>query len=69
MEGDDIIAICKAAEIKVGVPVIPVDAAGFYGSKNLGNRIAGEVMVDKVVGTAEPAPWACGLFCSGRAGA
>lgn len=57
MEGDDIIAICKAAEIKVGVPVIPVDAAGFYGSKNLGNRIAGEVMVDKVVGTAEPAPW------------
>jgi len=57
MEGDDIIAICKAAETKVGVPVIPVDAAGFYGSKNLGNRIAGEVMVDKVIGTAEPAPW------------
>ncbi|MGL4207589.1 MAG: nitrogenase iron-molybdenum cofactor biosynthesis protein NifE [Aeromonadaceae bacterium] len=57
MEGDDIEAICKAAEAKVGVPVIPVDAAGFYGSKNLGNRIAGEVMVNKVVGTAEPAPW------------
>ena len=57
MEGDDIEAICKAAEAKVGVPVIPVDAAGFYGSKNLGNRIAGDVMVKKVVGTAEPAPW------------
>ena len=57
MEGDDIEAICKAAEAKVGVPVIAVDAAGFYGSKNLGNRIAGEVMVNKVVGTGEPAPW------------
>ncbi len=57
MEGDDIEAVCRAAEAKVGVPVIPVDAAGFYGSKNLGNRIAGEVMVEKVVGTAEPAPW------------
>ena len=33
MEGDDIIAICKAAETKVGVPVILRDAAGFYGGK------------------------------------
>ena len=57
MEGDDIEAVCKAAAAKVGVPVIPVDAAGFFGSKNLGNRIAGEVMVNKVVGTGEPAPW------------
>lgn len=57
MEGDDIEAICKAAAEKVGVPVIPVDAAGFFGSKNLGSRIAGDVMVNKVVGTAEPAPW------------
>ena len=23
------------------MPVVPVDAAGFYGTKNLGNRIAG----------------------------
>ena len=57
MEGDDIESICKAAAEKVGVPVIPVDAAGFFGSKNLGSRIAGDVMVNKVVGTAEPAPW------------
>ena len=28
----------------------------FYGSKNLGNRIAGDLMVEKVVGR-EPAPW------------
>jgi len=57
MEGDDIEAVCRAAQAKVGVPVIAVDAAGFFGSKNLGNRLAGEVMVNKVVGTAEPAPW------------
>lgn len=54
--GDDLPAICKAAEQRWGVPVVPVDAAGFYGSKNLGNRIAGEVMVQYVVGTSEPLP-------------
>lgn len=57
MQGDDIQMICDASAKKLDVPVIVIDAAGFYGSKNLGNRIAGEVMVDKVIGTAEPAPW------------
>lgn len=57
MEGDDIEAVCRAAEVAVGVPVIAIDAAGFYGSKNLGNRIAGEVMVKKVIGQRDPAPW------------
>ncbi len=52
--GDDVEAICKSAEERWGVPVVPVDAAGFYGTKNLGNRIAGEAMVKYVVGTAEP---------------
>jgi len=56
MEGDDIEAVCRMAEQKINLPVIAVDAAGFYGNKNLGNRIAGELMVDKVVGTANPAP-------------
>jgi len=54
--GDDILAICKSAEERWGVPVVPVDAAGFYGTKNLGNRIAGEAMVKYVVGTREPDP-------------
>jgi nitrogenase molybdenum-cofactor synthesis protein NifE len=36
------------------VPTVPVDAAGFYGTKNLGNRIAGETMVKHVIGTREP---------------
>ena len=54
LEGNDVDAICKLAEQRWQLPVIPVDAAGFYGNKNLGNRIAGDVMVKKVVGTAEP---------------
>jgi len=54
--GDDIGAVCKAAEQRWGTPVVPVDAAGFYGTKNLGNRIAGEAMVKHVCGTREPEP-------------
>ena len=54
--GDDIGAVCKAAAEKCGVPVVPVDCAGFYGTKNLGNRIAGEAMFKYVVGTGEPLP-------------
>nr|WP_319484544.1 nitrogenase iron-molybdenum cofactor biosynthesis protein NifE [uncultured Cohaesibacter sp.] len=54
--GDDIGAVCKAAQKRWGVPVVPVDAAGFYGTKNLGNRIAGEIMVRHVIGTREPDP-------------
>ncbi|MGW8310699.1 MAG: nitrogenase iron-molybdenum cofactor biosynthesis protein NifE [Thiogranum sp.] len=54
--GDDIEATCKAAAERWGTPVVPVDAAGFYGTKNLGNRIAGEAMVKYVCGTREPDP-------------
>jgi nitrogenase molybdenum-cofactor synthesis protein NifE len=54
--GDDVGAVCKAAEERWGTPVVPVDAAGFYGTKNLGNRIAGEAMVRYVCGTREPDP-------------
>jgi nitrogenase molybdenum-cofactor synthesis protein NifE len=54
--GDDVGAVCKAASERVGIPVVPVDAAGFYGTKNLGNRLAGEAMFKYVIGTAEPAP-------------
>lgn len=54
--GDDMEAVCKAASQRWGVPVIPIDAAGFYGTKNLGNRLAGEAMFKYVIGTAEPKP-------------
>ncbi|MFO1431987.1 MAG: nitrogenase iron-molybdenum cofactor biosynthesis protein NifE [Candidatus Competibacteraceae bacterium] len=56
LTGDDLQAVCQAAQSRWGTPVIPVDAAGFYGTKNMGNRIAGEIMLDYVVGTREPEP-------------
>ncbi len=52
--GDDVEAVCKAASERWNVPVVPVDAAGFYGTKNLGNRLAGEAMFKHVIGTREP---------------
>jgi nitrogenase molybdenum-cofactor synthesis protein NifE len=54
--GDDLAAVCKAAGTHFGLPVVPVDCAGFYGTKNLGNRIAGEAMLRYVIGTREPDP-------------
>ncbi|WP_018609643.1 nitrogenase iron-molybdenum cofactor biosynthesis protein NifE [Uliginosibacterium gangwonense] len=58
--GDDLEAVCQAAQARWGVPVVPVDCAGFYGTKNMGNRIAGETMLRHVIGTREPEP-ACAL--------
>jgi nitrogenase molybdenum-cofactor synthesis protein NifE len=54
LAGDDVNAICKTATERWGTPVIPVDGAGFYGSKNLGNRIAGDAMFKYVIGSREP---------------
>lgn len=56
LNGDDIEAVVKAASERFGVPVVPVDCAGFYGNKNLGNRIAGDVVYRRVIGTREPDP-------------
>jgi nitrogenase molybdenum-cofactor synthesis protein NifE len=53
--GDDIEAVCKSASARFGKPVIPVNAPGFAGVKNLGNKLAGEALLDYVIGTAEPA--------------
>lgn len=52
--GDDIEAVCKAAATKFGKPVIPVNAPGFVGAKNLGNKLGGEALLDYVIGTQEP---------------
>ncbi|PMB05327.1 nitrogenase iron-molybdenum cofactor biosynthesis protein NifE [Fischerella thermalis CCMEE 5273] len=52
--GEDMDAVCKAASNKIGIPVIPVNSPGFVGSKNLGNRIGGEALLEYVVGTEEP---------------
>ncbi|SIS37851.1 nitrogenase iron-molybdenum cofactor biosynthesis protein NifE [Insolitispirillum peregrinum] len=52
--GDDVIKVCATAAEKFGKPVIPVNAPGFAGSKNLGNKLAGETLLDYVIGTEEP---------------
>lgn len=52
--GDDLDAVCQAATKKFNKPVIPVHSAGFVGSKNLGNRLAGEALLEHVIGTGEP---------------
>ncbi|WP_315803694.1 nitrogenase iron-molybdenum cofactor biosynthesis protein NifE [Bradyrhizobium sp. SZCCHNS3002] len=54
MTGDDINAVCTAASAKFGKPCIPVNAPGFVGPKNLGNKLAGEALLDHVIGTVEP---------------
>lgn len=52
--GEDIESVCKRAAGELSLPVIPVNAPGFVGPKNLGNRIAGEVLLEYVIGTGEP---------------
>ncbi len=55
--GEDIETACRKAEKELGIRVIPVNAPGFIGPKNLGNRIAGEVLLDYVIGTGNsPSP-------------
>jgi nitrogenase molybdenum-cofactor synthesis protein NifE len=54
LTGEDVEAVCKAAREKFQLPVIPVMAPGFVGGKNLGNRLAGEALLDYVIGTGTP---------------
>ncbi len=52
--GDDVTAVCQAAAERLGRPIIPVEAPGFAGTKNLGNRLGGQALLDYVIGTVEP---------------
>jgi nitrogenase molybdenum-cofactor synthesis protein NifE len=52
--GDDIEGICKDATDKTGIPTIPVHCPGFIGSQKGGNRVAGEALLEHVIGTAQP---------------
>jgi nitrogenase molybdenum-cofactor synthesis protein NifE len=52
--GDDIDAVCRHAAGKYGIPVVPVHAPGFVGSKNLGSRLGGEAVLAGLIGTLEP---------------
>lgn len=56
MSGDDLSVIARTAAERCSVAVVPVDCGGFYGNKNLGNRIAGDVLLKHVIGTGEPPP-------------
>lgn len=50
MTGDDVDRVCSQSESELGVPVISVNAPGFLGDKNIGNRIAGDLLFKHVIG-------------------
>ncbi len=54
MIGDNIDFTCKEARKRFGIPIVPVHSPGFVGGKNLGSRLAGEAVLDALVGTREP---------------
>ncbi len=54
MTGDDVEAVCTAAAEKIAIPIIPVNTPGFIGDKNIGNRLAGEILFKYVIGTTKP---------------
>ncbi len=53
--GDDVESVCKESKKKYDIPIVPIFAPGFTGSKNLGSRIAGENVLESLIGTKEPA--------------
>lgn len=54
LTGDDIDLVCREAADRHGLPVVPVHAPGFVGSKNLGSRLGGEAVLRHLIGTLEP---------------
>ncbi len=54
MIGDDVLSVCKKASEELGIPIVPVESPGFVGSKNLGNKLAGDALIRYVIGTREP---------------
>lgn len=51
--GEDIEAVCRAMAQELSLPVIPVHSAGYRGSKNFGNRLGGQALLDHVIGTRD----------------
>ncbi|WP_321331964.1 nitrogenase iron-molybdenum cofactor biosynthesis protein NifE [uncultured Bacteroides sp.] len=54
--GDDVEAVCKEMSAQKGIPVIPVQAPGFQGSKKDGYRIACESLFQLVGTQNHPVP-------------
>ena len=52
--GDDLDMVCKQAAAQHQIPIVPVHAPGFVGSKNLGSRLGGESVLSHLIGTKEP---------------
>ncbi|MDR2108716.1 MAG: nitrogenase iron-molybdenum cofactor biosynthesis protein NifE [Coriobacteriales bacterium] len=46
--GDDVRAVCKAAEKRHGIRCVPVQSPGFSGHKAMGYRLAGEAILEVV---------------------
>jgi nitrogenase molybdenum-cofactor synthesis protein NifE len=53
--GDDVEAVCRAAEQRHGLRVIPVMAPGFSGTKSQGYRLAGDALMRLIEPHFDPA--------------
>jgi nitrogenase molybdenum-cofactor synthesis protein NifE len=53
--GDDVEAVCRAAEQRHGIRVIPVMAPGFSGTKSQGYRLAGDALMRLIEPHFDPA--------------
>lgn len=58
--GDDVEAICKAAERKYGIIVIPIKSSGFSGNKSTGYRLACDALLE-LMSRAAPAEKSTGI--------
>ncbi len=58
--GDDVESICKAAEKKYGIIVIPVKSPGFSGNKSTGYRLACDALLE-LMSCARPAEKSIGI--------
>lgn len=54
MIGDDIDNVASRMQDQYGIPMVVVHAPGFVGGKNLGSRLAGEAVLNQLIGTKEP---------------
>ncbi|MDR1977065.1 MAG: nitrogenase molybdenum-cofactor biosynthesis protein NifE [Campylobacteraceae bacterium] len=54
MIGDNIDHICKTAQERFDIPIVPIHAPGFVGGKNLGSKLASESILSFLIGTKEP---------------
>lgn len=52
--GDDVEAVCKQAEQKYGIPVIPVMSPGFAGHKSMGYKTACDALMNLIGRTKSP---------------